>query len=365
MSTIKIRAAVMHQAGEPLVIQQLLLADPGPGEVRVNLKACAICHSDISMLNGDWDGSEVPCVAGHEASGIIESMGSGVSSVAVGDHVVVTLVRSCGNCHACRAGHSVCCSGTTALDTESRLTDSEGRRVAQGLHTAAFAEAAVVHQSQVVKIPHDIPFASAALLGCGVITGFCSVTNIAAVEADSKVVIIGAGGLGLNTIQAAVLSGATTIIAIDVLDNKLQAALELGATHVINALQTDTVAEVLALCSGGADYVFVSTGRSQAFTQSIDMLSKFGSSVILGMPPDEDRMFAVDSHSLTTGKKILGSKMGDTCIQQDIPNLIGLYQQGKLKLDELVSKTFPLDEINQAIEISERGEALRNVIIYD
>lgn len=355
----------MHAAGAPLVIQELQLADPGPGEVRVSLKACAICHSDISMLNGDWAGSEVPCVAGHEASGIIESTGAGVSSVADGDHVVVTLVRSCGNCHACRAGHTVACSGKTTLDTESRLTDSEGRRVAQGIRTAAFAEATVVHESQVVKIPHDIPFTSAALLGCGVITGFCSVTNIAGVEAGSKVVIIGAGGLGLNTVQGAALSGATSIIAIDVLDIKLQAALDLGATHVINALQTDPVAEVLALCSGGADYVFVSTGRSQSFVQSIDMLSKFGSSVILGMPPDEDKMFAVDSHSLTTGKKILGSKMGDTCIQKDIPKLIGLYQQGKLKLDELVSKTFPLHEINEAIETSERGEALRNVITYD
>jgi S-(hydroxymethyl)glutathione dehydrogenase/alcohol dehydrogenase len=365
MSTLKIKAAVMHQAGEPLVIQELQLADPESGEVRVSLKACAICHSDISMLNGDWAGSEVPCVAGHEASGIIESTGSDVTSVAVGDHVVVTLVRSCGNCHACRAGHTVGCSGTTALDSESRLTDSEGRRVVQGIRTGAFAEAAVVHESQVVKISKDIPFTSAALLGCGVITGFCSVTNIADVEAGSSVVIVGAGGLGLNTIQGAALSGASTIIAIDVLDIKLQAALDLGATHVINALEKDTVAEVLALCDGGADYVFVSTGRSQSIAQSIDMLSKFGSSVILGMPPDEDKMFAIDSHSLTTGKRILGSKMGDTCIQKDIPKLIGLYQQGKLKLDELVSKTFPLHEINEAIETSERGEALRNVITYD
>jgi S-(hydroxymethyl)glutathione dehydrogenase/alcohol dehydrogenase len=223
----------------------------------------------------------------------------------------------------------------------------------------------VVHKSQLVRIPDDVPFQSAALLGCGVITGFCSVTKVAGVEAGATVVVIGAGGLGLNTIQGASLSRASKIIAVDVLENKLQAARELGATHTINALEKDPLREVLALCDGGAEYVFVTTGRSESFAQSVDMLSKYGSSVILGMPPDEDRMFSVDSHSLTTGKKVLGSKLGDTCIRIDIPQLIGLYQQGQLKLDELVSRSYTLDEINQALEAAERGEALRNVITYD
>ncbi len=365
MNTYTMQGAVCNEFGARLVIENLYLDDPQEGEVRVRLKATAICHSDISNLRGEWAGGSVPTVAGHEAAGIVESTGGAVDSVAVGDNVVVTLVRSCGQCDACNAGHTVCCTGTTALDSESRLRNSAGRIVEQGLRTAAFAQACVVHHSQLVRIPDEISFVSAALLGCGVITGFCSVTNVAEIENGSTVVVIGAGGLGLNTIQGAALSGASVIIAVDVLDNKLQAASEFGATHTINALHKNAVTEVTSICNGGVDYVFVTAGRSDAFSQSIDMLHKYGTSVILGMPPDDDRMFSVDSHLLTTGRKVIGSKLGDTCIKDDIPNLINLYQKGKLKLDELVSNTYPLNDINRAIETAERGEALRNVIVFD
>ncbi len=365
MNTSTIQAAVCNEYGAPLTIEDLILAEPREGEVRVRLKAAAICHSDISNLRGEWAGGSTPTVAGHEAAGVVESTGDGVDSPSVGDHVVVTLVRSCGQCDACKAGHTVCCSGTFDLDSESRLRNSAGQGVEQGLRTAAFAEACVVHRSQLVHIPNDVAFVSAALLGCGVITGFCSVTNLANIESDSKVVVIGAGGLGLNSIQGARLRGASLIIAVDVFDNKLQAAREFGATHTINALNQDAVAEVESICPGGADYVFVTAGRSEAFSQSIDMLHKFGTSVILGMPPDDDRMFSVDSHVLTTGRRVLGSKLGDTCIEKDIPKLIGLYQSGQLKLDELVSNAYPLSDINQAIESVERGEALRNVIVFN
>ena len=365
MTAIRIRAAVCYEHGAPLVVEKLTLADPAKHEVRVRLKAVAICHSDISSLRGEWAGGATPTVAGHEASGIVESIGPFVESVAVGDQVVVTLVRSCGKCDACKAGHTVCCSGVTALDKASRLSNSAGVAVEQGLRTAAFAEACVVHDSQVVRIPGEVPFVSAALLGCGVITGFCSVTNIAKAEAGSKVVVIGIGGLGLNAIQGAVLCGASKIIAVDVLDSKLKAAREFGATDIINARFADVVATVKSLCGNGADYVFVSAGSSQAFSQSISMLNKYGSSVILGMPPDSDKDFVVDSHALTTGRKVLGSKMGDTCIREDIPRLVDLYQQGKLKLDEIVSKTYSLTDINEALEDAERGESLRNVIVFD
>ena len=365
MNTSTIQAAVCNEYGTPLAIEDLILADPREGEVRVRLKAAAICHSDISNLRGEWAGGSTPTVAGHEAAGIVEATGGCVDSIAVGDHVVVTLVRSCGQCDVCSAGHTVCCSGTFDLDSESRLRNSAGQKVEQGLRTAAFAEACVVHHSQLVGIPKEISFVSAALLGCGVITGFCSVTKVAAIESGSRVAVIGAGGLGLNTIQGAALSGASVIIAVDVLDNKLQAAREFGATHTINAIHKNAVTEVTRICNGGADYVFVTAGRSDAFTDSIDMLHKYGTSVILGMPPDDDRMFSIDSHLLTTGRKVYGRKLGDTCIRDDIPNLISLYQQGKLKLDELVSSTFPLSEINDAIETAERGEALRNVIVFD
>lgn len=365
MSAIKIQAAVCYEHGKPLIVEDLTLEDPKDGEVRVRLKAAAICHSDIASLRGDWAGGVTPTVAGHEAAGVVESIGPSVDSVSVGDHVVVTLVRSCGICDACKAGHTVCCSGETALNSESRLTNSSGQSVEQGLRTAAFAEACVVHQSQLVRIPDEIPFVSAALLGCGVITGFCSVTKIAKVEAGTEVVVIGTGGLGLNAIQGAVHSDAATIVAVDVIDSKLGVARQLGATHLVNANRGDPVTEVREICGGGADYVFVTTARSDTFTQSIDMLNKYGSTVILGMPPDEDKNFMVDSHALTTGRKVLGSKLGDTCIKVDIPNLVDLYQQGKFKLDEIVSSTYSLSDVNEAIAASEGGEALRNVIVFN
>ncbi len=365
MSAINILAAVCYERGEPLVVENLNLEDPQEEEVRVRLKAAAICHSDIANLRGHWAGGVTPTVAGHEAAGIVDSVGQSVDSIAVGDHVVVTLVRSCGQCKACTAGHTVCCTGTMALDSESRLTNEAGQSVEQGLGTAAFAQACVVHQSQVVRIANDVPFTSAALLGCGVLTGFCSVTNIAKIEAGSTAVVIGTGGLGLNAIQGAALSGASTVIAVDVVDSKLAVAKELGATHVINARNDDPVGKVREICGDGADYVFVTAARSESFTQSIDMLTKFGSTVILGMPPDEDKNFMVDSHALTTGRKILGSKLGDTCIKVDIPRFVELYQEGKLKLDEIISSTYSLNDINEAIAASESGEALRNVIVFD
>lgn len=365
MSAMQVRAAVCRKHGAPLSVEELTLDDPQSGEVRVRLGGAAICHSDIASLRGDWAGGVTPTVAGHEAAGVVESVGPSVDSLSVGDHVVVTLVRSCGSCAACRAGHTVCCSGETALDKASRLTDAAGQPVEQGLRTAAFAEACVVHESQVVRIPTEIPIVSAALLGCGVITGFCSVTNIARVEPGARVIVIGAGGLGLNAIQGAVLSGATTVVAVDVFNHKLDAARRFGATHTINARSEDMRSKVAEICEGGADYVFVTAGRSETFSQSVDMLHRYGSSVILGMPPDADKDFTIDSHMLTTGRRILGSKLGDTCIAEDIPRLVGLYQEGKLKLDEIVSKTYPLDDINAAIEASESGEALRNVIVFD
>jgi len=365
VSAINILAAVCYERGEPLVVENLNLEDPQEEEVRVRLKAAAICHSDIANLRGHWAGGVTPTVAGHEAAGIVDSVGQSVDSIAVGDHVVVTLVRSCGQCKACTAGHTVCCTGTMALDSESRLTNEAGQSVEQGLGTAAFAQACVVHQSQVVRIANDVPFTSAALLGCGVLTGFCSVTNIAKIEAGSTAVVIGTGGLGLNAIQGAALSGASTVIAVDVVDSKLAVAKELGATHVINARNDDPVGKVREICGDGADYVFVTAARSESFTQSIDMLTKFGSTVILGMPPDEDKNFMVDSHALTTGRKILGSKLGDTCIKVDIPRFVELYQEGKLKLDEIISSTYSLNDINEAIAASESGEALRNVIVFD
>ncbi len=358
------KAAVCRTFGEPLVIEDLHLAEAGPGEVRVKMVATAICHSDITYAEGGWGGT-LPAVYGHEGAGVVAAVGSGVSSVAVGDHVVVTLIRSCGKCHGCVQGRPVTCDATFPLDATSPLTDASGATVVHGLRCAAFAEEAVVHESQLVVVPNDLPMTLASLLACGVITGFGAVTNTAKVEPGSHVVVFGCGGVGLNSVQGAQVSGARTVIAVDISDSKLDSARAFGATHVVNSMTEDVVAKVRELTDGrGADYVFVTVGAKAAFDASYQLLSKAGSVVLVGMPAN-GVMSEIDPGTMAAySQNILGSKMGGARISVDIPNLIALYRQGRVKLDELISSTYPLEEINEAMASVKRGEALRNVIVF-
>ena len=358
------KAAVCREFGAPLVIEELTLAEPGAGEVRVKMAATAICHSDITYAEGGWGGT-LPAVYGHEGAGVVDAVGPRVNTVNVGDHVVVTLIRSCGKCHGCVQGRPVTCDATFHLDTTSPLTDANGAEVVHGLRTAAFAEYVVVHRSQVVAVPKDLPHTLASLLACGVITGFGAVTNTAGVEPGSHVVVFGTGGVGLNAVQGARVSGARTVIAIDISDSKLEAARTFGATHTVNSMNEDVVAKVRGLTDDrGADYVFVTVGAKAAFDASYALLAKAGSVVLVGMPAN-GVMSEIDPGTLAAySQNILGSKMGGSRIAIDIPNLVSLYQQGRLKLDELVSGTYPLEEINEAMASVKRGEALRNVIVF-
>lgn len=358
------KAAVCREFGAPLVIEELTLAEPAANEVKVKMVATAICHSDITYAEGGWGGT-LPAVYGHEGAGVVEAVGPGVTSVSVGDHVVVTLIRSCGKCHGCVQGKPVTCEASFPLDATSPLTDASGASVVHGLRTAAFAEHTVVHESQLVAVPKDIPHAVASLLACGVITGFGAVTNTAKVEPGSHVVVFGTGGVGLNAVQGAHVSGARTVIAVDISDSKLEAALTFGATHVVNSMTDDVVAKVRELTDGrGADYVFVTVGAKAAFDASYSLLAKAGSVVLVGMPAN-GVMSEIDPGTLAAySQNILGSKMGGSRISIDIPNLIALYQQGRVKLDELVSGTYPLEQINEAMASVKRGEALRNVIVF-
>jgi Zn-dependent alcohol dehydrogenase len=231
---MRVKAAVCRKFAEPLSIEEVELASPGAGELRVRIAACAICHSDIHYADGAW-GGDLPSVYGHEASGIVEEIGAGVDGFAVGDHVVVTLIRSCGRCYHCADGDEVLCEAEFSLDREGPITAPDGARINQGLRTGAFAEQVTVDASQVVAIPDEIPFDSASLLACGVITGLGAVVNTAGVEAGDNVVVIGTGGVGLNSIQGAALSGCAKIIAIDISDDKLAAAEHFGATHGVNS----------------------------------------------------------------------------------------------------------------------------------
>ncbi len=362
------KAAVCYEFGQPLVVEEIELEAPQRGEVRVRIAATAICHSDIHLLKGDW-GRTTPVVAGHEAAGVVAEVGEGVTLVRPGDRVVASLLRSCGRCYFCTSGSPHLCEGEYALATEHRLRTLLGDPIHQGIYTAAFAEQIVVDQSQLVPIPTEVPLNSAALLGCGVITGFGAVVNTARTPPHSSVVVIGVGGVGLNAVQGAVQSGAHPIIAIDLVDSKLAAALRFGATHTLNAASTTVADAVRDLTSGrGADFAFVTVGSAAAFEQGLSLTRRDGTLVVVGIPPsDATTVLPVATFVLSTmggPKRILGSFMGSTRLSVDVPKLVELYLQGGLKLDELITARYPLEEINEAIEAVERGEALRNVITF-
>ncbi|MEX0810248.1 MAG: zinc-binding dehydrogenase [Dongiaceae bacterium] len=358
------KAAICIGFGQDLVVEDVTLAPPGPGEVRVKLRACAICHSDIFYIQGAWGGA-LPAVYGHEAAGIVAECGADVRHVAPGDHVVVTLIRSCGLCHYCTQGKTVLCESEFPLDRQGPLARANGTGLNQGLRTGAFAEEVVVDGSQIVAVPTALPFDVAALLACGVITGVGAVVNDAAVKPGSSVVVIGTGGVGLNAVQGAQLVGAARIIAIDIAPSKLAAARVFGATHAIDPRNEDAVTTVRAMTGGrGADYVFVTVGAKAAFEQGFNLLAKGGTLAVVGMPAT-GVMAEFDPGSFAAyGQRMIGSKMGSARIDIDIPRLVTLYGEDRIKLDELISGRFPLDGINAAIAGVTRGEALRNVILF-
>lgn len=357
------KAAVCRAFGAPLQIEDLTLADPGSGEVCVDIKACAICHSDLTYIDGGW-GGDLPAVFGHEASGIVNGIGAGVSDFSVGDRVIVTLIRSCGTCHNCAQGAQVACETRFPLDAQSPLSTG-GEKILHGLRTGAFAEKAVVHQSQLAKIDDDIAFDVASLMACGVITGFGAVVNTAQVPVGATVAVIGLGGVGMNCIQGAAVAGARTIIGLDIAADKLTLSKEFGATHAVDANADDVVEQIKAATNGrGADYVFVSVGIKRAIDNAPDMLAPLGSMVIVGMPPTGVMTEFDPGNIASYSQKILGSKMGSARIRVDIPYLMGLYRDGRLKLDELISGRFAFDEINEAIAGVKRGDVLRNVVVF-
>lgn len=360
---MRLRAAVCRAFGAPLSIEEVDLADPGPGEIRVRLAACAICHSDLSYIAGAWSG-ELPAVFGHEAAGVVEAVGPGVAAPAPGAHVVVALIRSCGGCHYCARGDQILCESVFPLDRQSPLRSRSGEPIAHGLRTGAFAEQVVVHASQAVEIGPDLPLDRACLLACGVITGVGAVTNTARMPAGSDAVIVGAGGVGLNSVQGAALAGARRIIAIDIAPAKLAAARRFGATDTVLA-GPEAAAEVKALTDGrGADFAFVTVGAKSAIEGAFALIRKGGAVVIVGMPASGVATSFDPGMLAAWSQRVLGSKMGSARLGLDVPALVDLYRQGRLKLDELISARYPLEAINAAIADVQAGGALRNVIVF-
>lgn len=361
----RIKAAVCRAFGEPLRIEEIRIADPGPGEILVDIKACAICHSDISYAEGAW-GGDLPAVYGHEAAGIVTATGPGVESVKAGDHVVVTLIRSCGRCRYCSGGSTVICEEVFPLDGRSPLLDAAGNACFQAMRTGAFAEKVLVHESQAVAVPEDLPFAPASLLACGVITGFGAVVNTAKLRKGQSVAVIGCGGVGLNSIQGAAIAGADMIVAIDLNREKLAAAKRFGATHTVDPSAESPAEAVKALTGGrGVDAVFVTVGVKPAFDSAFDYITGNGMVVVVGMPPTGVLAEYDPSMLAARNQKILGSKMGEAVIARDIPMLVEHYRAGRLKLDELITARYPLENINEAIAAVNEGRALRNVIVFE
>lgn len=360
MTTIK--AAVCQEFGEPLVIRDVELRAPGPGEVQVKLAACAICHSDISFIDGAWGGT-LPAVYGHEAAGYIASCGAGVSGYTPGDPVLVTLIRSCGSCHSCATGAQVLCE--TAYDRDAGPLQALGGSVMQhGLSVGGFAQQVVVDQSQIAALPQDISMQAASLLACGVPTGVGSVVNTANIRPGQNVVVIGAGGVGLNAIQGARIAGARRIIAVDMTAEKLAIAKEFGATDGILATQPSPWKQAHRITGRGADAVFVTVGAIPAYDTAPRYLAPGGQVVMVGMPHTGDKSSYEPVILAALGQGMIGTKMGDVVLSRDIPWMIDLYQQGRLKLDELVSGTWSLDQINEAIADTRTGAARRNVIVF-
>ncbi|WP_417472849.1 Zn-dependent alcohol dehydrogenase [Leisingera sp.] len=359
----KIKAAVCREFGAPLVIEEVLLAPPAMGEVEVTLDAVAICHSDISFADGAW-GGHLPAVYGHEAAGIVSAVGAGVQGFVEGDAVVVTLIRSCGSCPSCAGGKPTICE--TPHDTvNGPLKTADGGALEQAMACGAFAEKVVVDQRQIVKIPADMRRDAAALVSCGVITGVGAVVNAAQLRPGQDAVVIGAGGVGLNAIQGARIAGARRIVAVDMSAEKLEIARAFGATHGVLATEDKPWKGAQAALGGrGADAVLITVGAIPAFEQAPRYLARGGRAVMIGMPHSGAKAAYEPVVLAAVGQGLIGSKMGDVVIQRDIPWMIDLYQQGRLKLDELISGRWTLEQINEAIADTRTGSAKRNVIVF-
>jgi len=366
----RIRAAVLREIKKPLVIEQLEVAEPGPGEVSVRIAAAGVCHSDYHFMNGDLL-IGLPCVLGHEGAGVVDAVGEGVKAVAPGDHVVHLFRASCGRCHFCQKGRPALCWMAAQLrvtghllDGTSRFGTPTGEEIKHFLGVSCFAERTVVPEQGVVKIRKDVPLSVAALMGCSVMTGVGAVMNTARVEAGASVLVIGAGGVGLNCVMGARLLGAHPIIAADQLDSKLEMATEFGATHAVNSARQDLVAAVRELTGGeGVDYAFEAIGIPALMAAAFAATRRGGTATCVGIAPAGAEM-SIGAGELVYSEKILqGSYYGTSRPQADMPRLLDLYMAGRLPLDRLLSRTYPLEEVNEAYRALLAGEVARSVLL--
>lgn len=363
------KAAVCRAINQPVVVEEIEVEAPRHGEVMIKMAACGICHSDASALNGTIE-LPLPAIVGHEGAGEIVAVGSGVSSFAVGDHVLSSFASMCGKCRYCTSGRPALCDQSnktvaTLPDGTVRTRDREGKPVYALCGLGVMAEYATVSADNVVKIDASMPLDKAALISCGVMTGVGAATNTARVQAGSIAVVIGAGGVGLNTIQGCAIAGARMIIAVDTTDFKLDLARRFGATHTINAKSEENVVKTIRkMTGGGADYSFECIGYGETVAQAYGVLAKGGVAVVVGVAKNSDTT-TIRTRTLPFEEKtLMGSYYGSARPHLDFPRLIGLYQCGKLKLDELITHTYSIDQAPQAFDDLLAGKNARGVIVF-
>lgn len=367
---MKARAAVFEEPGRGLEVREVEVEAPHAGEVLVRMAAGGVCHSDLHVMQGVF-AAPAPAILGHEGSGVVEAVGPGVTSVRPGDHVILLWRLSCGECEHCTDARPALCASGLQVRRTGRLPDGttrfsiEGREIKHFAGVSSFSEYSVLPEKAVLPIPKDLPLDRAALLGCAVITGYGAVVHSARVRPGSRVAVIGAGGVGLNVVQAAAMAGAEMVVAVDLVPSKLEHARRFGATHTVLASSGDPVAAVRELTGGrGVDYAFDVVGLPATVRQAYDCLAQRGTAVAIGIPPNLAEV-TVPIMSLVYDEKVLtGSLYGSSRPRLDIPRLIALYRAGKLKLDELLTRTWPLEQINEAYAALERGEVARSVVTF-
>ncbi|MFD3545345.1 Zn-dependent alcohol dehydrogenase [Streptomyces sp. NPDC058655] len=352
---------VVFDGKQARVVDDLEIRDPGPGEVLVAIAAAGLCHSDLSVIDGTIPFPS-PVVLGHEGAGVVEAVGPGVAHVVPGDHVALSTLANCGTCADCDRGRPTMCR--KAIGMPGRPYARGGEPLYQFASNSAFAERTIVRAVQAVKIPDDIPMTSAALIGCGVLTGVGAVLNRARVDRGDSVLVIGTGGIGLNVLQGARIAGATTIVAVDANPAKEAVARQFGATHFIDASAvTDTSAAVREVLATGADHAFECVGSVQLIRQAIDLLDRHGQAVLLGVPGfKEEASFLVSS--LYLDKTVMGCRYGSSRPQRDIALYAELYRQGLLLLDELVTEVYPVEDFAKAVDDARHGRVARGVLRF-
>jgi alcohol dehydrogenase len=371
------RAAILKAIGlpppyaqsRPLAIETVELAPPGAGEVLVRVKAAGLCHSDLSVINGDRP-RPMPMVLGHEAAGVVEALGAGVEDLTVGDHVVMVFVPSCGHCLPCAEGRPALCEPAFAANSAGTLLSGARRLSSNGtvlnhlLGVAAFADHVTVSRRSLVKVDKSLPFEHAALFGCAVLTGVGAVVNTAALKPGQTAAVIGLGGVGLAGLLGAVAAGASQVIAVDVMPEKLELARTLGATGTVNARDVDAVEQVKAATGGGVDFAFDFAGSVQALETAYRVTRRGGTTVSAGLP-NPKHSFPLPALNLVAEERTLKGSYIGTCVPlRDIPRYVALFQQGKLPVDKLLTGRLKLDDINEGFDRLHRGEAIRQVVTF-